>query len=218
MEVTKFVNTVEHTNKFSGNFDVYRDMSYKCYNFFLSVVRAKILSSRPKAAYMPNSGNKLLHQVYKLRILDTFKGLEHVQRNNLISSESLYFVNLFTPSFGMSPYVRLEPDDEYLLFGEIIEGHLYTSFCDWRQKWANVTLEQREGVQTQYSKGCPCKIGFCFAQGCSKRLTGCDGFDRSFKCRAKYGRCEMKIGGQKCSWRASWRFKQCTKIYQRFFP
>ena len=197
-------------------------MSYKCYNFFLSVVRAKVLS-RPSPADMPNTVNNFPwkpYQVYKLRILDTFKGGEHVQKNKIPYSRSFSFVNLYTPSSGVSSRVHLDLNDEYLVFGKIMAGNLYTSLCDWRQKWLYATVEQRKGVELQYSKGCRCAIGlsFCFNKNCPKQLTGCDGFDQSFKCRAKYGWCEMNIGGQTCSWQAGRGFQQCKNIYQRFFP
>lgn len=157
------------------------------------------------------------YQVYKLRIVTVFKGREHVQKN-LIPSGSFYYVNLYTPNFGMSSRVLLDPRMEYLLSGRIMAGQLYASFCNWRQKWEDATDEQKEGVQLKYSKGCRCSIGFsfCFTKDCPK--PGCDGFDPSFNCRAKYDRCEINIGGQKCSWRGSRRFEQCTKISQRFFP
>ncbi|KAL9973188.1 hypothetical protein ACROYT_G019606 [Oculina patagonica] len=185
------------------------------------VIRAKVLS-RPTAADMPNSVNNMPwkpYQVYKLRILATFKGREHVQKN-LIPSRSFYFVNLYTPSNGVSSRVPLVPGVEYLLSGKIVNGYLYTSFCNWRQKWADVTYEQSTGVQMQYSRGCRCSIGFsfCFTKDCPKLLTGCDGFDPSAECRAKYDRCAINIGGQNCGWQVNSRFEQCTKISKRFFP
>lgn len=175
---------------------------------------------------MPNSANNygtnptLKYQVYKLRILATYKGRQHVQKN-LIPAESFYYVNLYVPSPSNSGTVRLDPGSEYLLSGTIVAGHLFTSFCDWRQRWAAVTSEQFEGVRTRYSKGCQCLIGlsFCFTKDC---LRGCDGFpDPNYECRAKFDRCEINIGGNSCSWlsrRRSGRFQQCVKISQRFFP
>lgn len=163
------------------------------------------------------------YHVYQLRILEIFKGRDHVQKN-LIPAKGFNFVNLYTPSPGVSAAAGLVPNSEYLLSGRVEAGYLYTSFCNWRQRWAAVTSEQLEGVRTQYSKGCQCLIGFsfCFTKDCPRLLKGCDGFpDSNFDCRAKFDRCEINFGGNSCSWLSSkrrGRFQQCVKISQRFFP
>jgi len=165
------------------------------------------------------------YQVYQLRILEIFKGRNHVQKN-LIPAEGFNFVNLYTPSPLVSTAGDLDPNTEYLLFGRVEGGYLYTSVCQWRQSWTTVTSEQREGVRTQYSKGCQCLIGFsyCFHKNCPRLLKGCDGFEfpgPTYDCRAKFDRCEINFGGNSCSWLSSkrrGRFQQCVKLSQRFFP
>jgi len=183
--------------------------------FHISVVRAKVLSG-PKYGYMPNIRTPMTYNVYQLRIVETFKGREHVQKNLLIPDESFDLANLYAPLSRMSSAVHLNKNSEYLLIGKVLEGNLYISFCDWRQKWANVTWVQLEGVRTQYSKGCQCSIGFsfCFTNNCPAR--GCDRFpDPDFDCRAKYDRCEINIDGKSCSWlskRRSGNFQRCAVI------
>ena len=175
---------------------------------------------------MPNSGRKppIKYHVYQLRILAIFKGRDHVQKNLIPAKSFNGLVNLYTPSSRVSSAVRLAPKSEYLLSGKVEAGYLYTSFCDWRQRWTDVTSEQLEGVRTQYGKGCQCLIGFsfCFTKDCPRLLKGCDGFpDPNFDCRAKFDRCETNIGGSSCSWlsnKQSGRFQQCVKISKRFFP
>ena len=178
-------------------------------------MRAEVLYG-PVYDYMPNSGLKpsSRYHVYQLRILETFIGRDHVQKN-LITARGLSFVNLYTPLPRVSSNMRLYRNTEYLLSGKVKAGYLYTIFCDWHQRWADATSEQREGVRTQYSKGCQCLIGlsFCFTKDCP--LKGCDGFpDPNFDCRKKYDRCEINVGGNSCSWLSSkrrGRFQQCKK-------
>nr|XP_058962860.1 metalloproteinase inhibitor 3-like isoform X2 [Pocillopora verrucosa] len=122
---------------------------------------------------------------------------------------------LYTPSRISSCRVQLQPYTEYLLFGKILDGNLYTSFCNFHQKWTEVTPEQRAGVEMQYSQGCKCKIGFCFAN-CGGLLLGCDGFDPHWMCRAKYHRCYSyrdQNGVEKCGWRGRGQrlFQQCAR-------
>ena len=163
----------------------------------------------------------MIYHVYRLKILEIFKGREHVQKN-LITARGFNFVYLYTPSFSMSGSVRLAPNSEYLLSGRLQAGYLFTSGCDWRQRWAALTSEQRQGVQIQYSKGCQCSIGlsFCFTKDCL--LKGCDGYPGpDFNCRVKYDRCEVNFGGNSCSWLSNKRrgsFQQCVKFSQRSFP
>ena len=189
--------------------------------FHISVVHAKVLSG-PKYGYMPNIRRSITYKVYRLRILETFKGRDHVQKNLLFPDERIHLVNLYAPSSHVSGAVHLKNNFEYLFIGKVLEGNLFISFCDWRQNWANVTWMQREGVRTQYRKGCQCSIGFsfCFTNNCPAR--GCDGFpDPNFDCRAKYDRCEINIDGKSCSWlskRRSGNFQRCAMISQRFSP
>ena len=189
--------------------------------FHISVVHAKVLSG-PKYGYMPNIRRSITYKVYRLRILETFKGRDHVQKNLLIPDERIHLVNLYAPLSHVSGAVHLKNNFEYLFIGKVLEGNLYISFCDWRQNWANVTWMQREGVRTQYRKGCQCSIGFsfCFTNNCPAR--GCDGPpDPNFDCRAKYDRCEINIDGKSCSWlskRRSGNFQRCAMISQRFSP
>lgn len=169
-----------------------------------SVLRAKVVGPPIRAA-MPNRGGN--YQVYWLRITSIFKGHANVQSKSL--------TKLYTPSQISSCRVRLQPSTEYLLFGKILGGNLYTSFCNFNQKWTAVTPEQRTGVEMQYSQGCKCKIGFCFAN-CGGLLSGCDGYDPHWRCRAKYHRCDSyrdRNGVEKCGWRGRGQglFQQCAR-------
>lgn len=187
-------------------------------------MRAEVLDG-PESDDMPNSGRQpsMQYHVYQLRILETFKGRDHVQKN-LITVRGFSFVNLYTPLPRVSSSVHLNRNTEYLLSGKVKAGYLYTSFCDWHQRWAVATSEQQEGVRTNYSKGCQCLIGLslCFTKDCPRLLKGCDGFpDPNFDCRAKFDRCEVNLGGNSCSWLSSKRrggFQQCVKIPQSSFP
>ena len=168
------------------------------------VLRAKVVGPSIRAA-MPNRGGN--YQVYWLRITSIFKGHANVQNKSL--------TKLYTPSRISSCRVQLQPYTEYLLFGKILDGNLYTSFCNFHQKWTEVTPEQRTGVEIQYSQGCKCKIGFCFAN-CGGLLLGCDGFDPHWMCRAKYHRCYSyrdQNGVEKCAWRGRGQglFQQCAR-------
>ena len=171
----------------------------------------------PIAAPMAKNGNN--YQVYKLSIISTFRGRANVQRK-LFRYGSAYVANLYTPSRGLSCRVQLKPFTEYLLFGKIMGGNLYTSFCNWHQKWMEVTSEQRAGVERQYSPGCECRMGFCFTPSCQDLLPGCSGYDKHFLCRAKYHRCEKyrddRDGAEKCRWQGSGLFQQCTSGFGRF--
>lgn len=168
------------------------------------VLRAKVVGPPIRAAMPNRSGN---YQVYWLRITSIFKGHANVQSKSL--------TKLYTPSQISSCRVRLQPSTEYLLFGKILGGNLYTSFCNFHQKWTAVTPEQRTGVEMQYSQGCKCKIGFCFAN-CGGLLSGCDGYDPHWRCRAKYHRCDSyrdRNGVEKCGWRGRGQglFQQCAR-------
>lgn len=165
---------------------------------------------------MPNNPYPMpwKEQVYKLRIRETYTGHTAVKSQFFGSS----YVKLYTPSSVVSCRVTLQPGSYYVLFGKIVAGNLYTSHCDWREKWSRLTPEQREGMRTQYSRGCDCLIGFCFSSKCRGLLTGCDGFDRNVnnECRAKYQRCEKQVGGRRCAWSNSKSYELCNQSV--FFP
>lgn len=144
---------------------------------------------------------RIPERVFTLRLLHIFKGHAAIKANLFRS----YYVKLYTPPSGQTCRVHLELGVDYVLFGKIVGGNLYLSFCNWRKKWADVTPEQRVGMRTQYSRGCQCLIGVCFRPECRQLLTGCDGYDRNVNhdCRAKYQRCEAHVsfrGERRCAW------------------
>lgn len=71
------------------------------------VVHAKVLSG-PKYGYMPNIRRSITCNVYQLRILETFKGRDHVQKNLLIPDERIHLVNLYAPLSHVSGAVHLK--------------------------------------------------------------------------------------------------------------
>ena len=162
--------------------------------------------SKPRTAYLPlYLPYQYRDQVYTLSILQVFQGQQLVQKN-MFRSGSSYRADLYTPSSSMSCRMPLQPGVEYLLVGkESRTGKLSAKFCNWHQKWAELTPEQRLGVQGRYTKGCQCFISMCFTKTCPKLLTGCHSDWKTFICRAKNQRCEKSNGA--CRWQGS---RQCT--------
>ena len=149
------------------------------------------------------------YQVYTLKITEIFKGKEHVKID--INNYKLY-----TPPKQIACHVPLRFNTEYLLYGEIEAGNLYASYCDRREEWNAVTLEQREGLRNRYQGGCRCLIGFCFTENCRHQLHGCHGFTRDEKvreCREKHQHCEVETAGDRCAWKGSPMFQGCINDF-----
>ena len=140
-------------------------------------------------------------QVYTVRIRGIFRGQEAVKKNVNRS----YHAKLYTPNLSMSCKVSLTQGKYYALFGKIRGGNLYTSGCDWREKWSRLTSQQRLGLRTRYNQGCECSIRFCFGPSCRSPFPGCSSeyHPDVNDCRAKYQRCEKQVGfrgNSKCEW------------------
>lgn len=161
---------------------------------------------------MPNNPYPMSwkEQVYTVRIRGIFKGQKAVKETFFGS----FHAKLYTPKAAMSCKVTLTQGTYYVLFGKISGGNLYTSACDWREKWSRLTSQQRLGLRTQYNQGCECPIKVCFSPNCRRLFRGCSsGYDvNTNDCRAKYQRCEKQVGfrgNSKCAWVGS---KSCDRI------
>lgn len=163
------------------------------------VVLARV---RPLHAYnlmpkIPTSVNNLIPKiptsVYTLKIKEIFKG------PSFLKSSLQANVNLTTlASLGFCG-VKLQSGD-YVISGSISNGNLHSGFCNFQEKWALTTLNQRLGMRGEYNKGRSCSIGLCIADNCSQLLPGCEGNSRNVNsiCRAKYQTCVRN--DTTCTW------------------
>lgn len=126
----------------------------------LTVLRARVWLG-PKDA-VPDKDNKFSSffrdQVYSLKVVEIFKGKEKINLlpgvvSTGVRSPSL-MIDLHTPTKFSSCSFRLHEGKEYLLSGNIFDNKLRSSFCNMRQRWTDVTPQQRAGLNGQYNKSC----------------------------------------------------------------
>ena len=66
---------------------------------------------------------------------------------------------LWSPSsIAMCGRSTLISKETYLVTGEMMNGKLYISLCNFVQPWSEVNPRQREGFQKLYELNCPCAI------------------------------------------------------------
>lgn len=126
-----------------------------------------------------------------------FSKMPHVQYIHTEASESLCGVKLEVNKY------------QYLLTGRIYEGKVYIGLCNFVERWDQLTISQRKGLNYRYHLGCNCKIKSCYYLPCfvsSKNEClwtdmlsnfGYPGY------QSKHYACIRQKGGY-CSWYRGW--------------
>ncbi|KAB0353104.1 hypothetical protein FD754_017961, partial [Muntiacus muntjak] len=126
-----------------------------------------------------------------------FTKMPHVQYIHTEASESLCGLKLEVNKY------------QYLLTGRVYDGKMYTGLCNFVERWDQLTLSQRKGLNYRYHLGCNCKIKPCYYLPCfvtSKNEClwtdmlsnfGYPGY------QSKHYACIRQKGGY-CSWYRGW--------------
>ncbi|KAF3814485.1 hypothetical protein GH733_017643 [Mirounga leonina] len=126
-----------------------------------------------------------------------FTKMPHVQYIHTEASESLCGLKLEVNKY------------QYLLTGRVYDGKMYTGLCNFVERWDQLTLSQRKGLNYRYHLGCNCKIKSCYYLPCfvtSKNEClwtdmlsnfGYPGY------QSKHYACIRQKGGY-CSWYRGW--------------
>uniref|UniRef100_A0A8D0R8G5 Metalloproteinase inhibitor 3 n=1 Tax=Sus scrofa TaxID=9823 RepID=A0A8D0R8G5_PIG len=75
-----------------------------------------------------------------------FTKMPHVQYIHTEASESLCGLKLEVNKY------------QYLLTGRVYDGKMYTGLCNFVERWDQLTLSQRKGLNYRYHLGCNCKV------------------------------------------------------------
>lgn len=79
--------------------------------------------------------------------------MPHVQYIHTEASESLCGVKLEVNKY------------QYLLTGRIYDGKVYTGLCNFVERWDQLTISQRKGLNYRYHLGCNCKVSQAAGEG-----------------------------------------------------
>ncbi|KAK1341545.1 hypothetical protein QTO34_017960 [Cnephaeus nilssonii] len=126
-----------------------------------------------------------------------FTKMPHVQYIHTEASESLCGVKLEVNKY------------QYLLTGRIFDGKVYIGLCNFVERWDQLTISQRKGLNYRYHLGCNCKIKTCYYPPCfvsSKNECVWTDMAASFGYpghQTKHYACIRQKGGS-CSWYRGW--------------
>ncbi|OBS80117.1 hypothetical protein A6R68_21680 [Neotoma lepida] len=160
----------------------------------LLMIRAKVVG---KKLVKEGPFGTLVYTIKQMKMYRGFSKMPHVQYIHTEASESLCGLKLEVNKY------------QYLLTGRVYEGKMYTGLCNFVERWDQLTLSQRKGLNYRYHLGCNCKIKSCYYLPCfvtSKNEClwtdmlsnfGYPGY------QSKHYACIRQKGGY-CSWYRGW--------------
>uniref|UniRef100_A0A8P0T6H1 Metalloproteinase inhibitor 3 n=2 Tax=Canis lupus familiaris TaxID=9615 RepID=A0A8P0T6H1_CANLF len=158
------------------------------------VIRAKVVG---KKLVKEGPFGTLVYTIKQMKMYRGFTKMPHVQYIHTEASESLCGLKLEVNKY------------QYLLTGRVYDGKMYTGLCNFVERWDQLTLSQRKGLNYRYHLGCNCKIKSCYYLPCfvtSKNEClwtdmlsnfGYPGY------QSKHYACIRQKGGY-CSWYRGW--------------
>nr|XP_056703552.1 metalloproteinase inhibitor 3 [Euleptes europaea] len=158
------------------------------------VIRAKVVG---KKLMKDGPFGTMRYTVKQMKMYRGFEKMPHVQYIYTEASESLCGVKLEVNKY------------QYMITGRVYDGKVYTGLCNLNEKWDQLTLAQRKGLNHRYNQGCGCKIKPCYYLPCfvtSKNeclwtdMLSNFGLSGS---QSKYFACIQQKEGY-CSWYRAW--------------
>uniref|UniRef100_A0A8C9UTN1 Metalloproteinase inhibitor 3 n=1 Tax=Spermophilus dauricus TaxID=99837 RepID=A0A8C9UTN1_SPEDA len=158
------------------------------------LIRAKVVG---KKLVKEGPFGTLVYTIKQMKMYRGFTKMPHVQYIHTEASESLCGLKLEVNKY------------QYLLTGRVYDGKMYTGLCNFVERWDQLTLSQRKGLNYRYHLGCNCKIKSCYYLPCfvtSKNEClwtdmlsnfGYPGY------QSKHYACIRQKGGY-CSWYRGW--------------
>uniref|UniRef100_A0A8C2NSA3 Metalloproteinase inhibitor 3 n=1 Tax=Capra hircus TaxID=9925 RepID=A0A8C2NSA3_CAPHI len=138
------------------------------------VIRAKVVG---KKLVKEGPFGTLVYTIKQMKMYRGFTKMPHVQYIHTEASESLCGLKLEVNKY------------QYLLTGRVYDGKMYTGLCNFVERWDQLTLSQRKGLNYRYHLGCNCKIKSCYYLPCFVT--------------SKHYACIRQKGGY-CSWYRGW--------------
>ncbi|XP_008101754.1 metalloproteinase inhibitor 1 [Anolis carolinensis] len=87
---------------------------------------------------------------HEIKTIKLYKGPEEMQDVRYVHTP---------PIDGACGYFHGGPlKEEYLITGRVKGGRVTISICNFIRPWAEITLAQKRGFTSEYSKGCSCSI------------------------------------------------------------
>ena len=163
-------------------------------------------------------------RIYKLKILQTFKGAEDIKGSigtKLKGKENRgkRVVRAYTDLESAACGIQLRKTKIYLLLGYIRERKLSLGSCQWYQLWKDTTDPQQRGLKKLYRRNCACRIDrYCLKsppETCDDMLGGCNVTDpdwRVTECKKQYSFCVKNPDGDECHWVEKKSFKKCLPL------
>lgn len=158
------------------------------------VIRARVVG---KKLVKEGPYGTLIYTIKQMKMYRGFTKMPHVQYIHTEASESLCGVKLEVNKY------------QYLLTGRIFDGKVYIGLCNFVERWDQLTISQRKGLNYRYHLGCNCKIKTCYYPPCfvsSKNECVWTDMAASFGYpghQSKHYACIRQKGGS-CSWYRGW--------------
>uniref|UniRef100_G1KKZ6 Metalloproteinase inhibitor 1 n=1 Tax=Anolis carolinensis TaxID=28377 RepID=G1KKZ6_ANOCA len=93
---------------------------------------------------------------HEIKTIKLYKGPEEMQDVRYVHTP---------PIDGACGYFHGGPlKEEYLITGRVKGGRVTISICNFIRPWAEITLAQKRGFTSEYSKGCSCSIVSCHSE------------------------------------------------------
>uniref|UniRef100_A0A8C0X9Q6 Metalloproteinase inhibitor 3 n=1 Tax=Castor canadensis TaxID=51338 RepID=A0A8C0X9Q6_CASCN len=168
--------------------------SYYVWKTCIVLIRAKVVG---KKLVKEGPFGTMVYTIKQMKMYRGFTKMPHVQYIHTEASESLCGLKLEVNKY------------QYLLTGRVYDGKMYTGLCNFVERWDQLTLSQRKGLNYRYHLGCNCKIKSCYYLPCfvsSKNEClwtdmlsnfGYPGY------QSKHYACIRQKGGY-CSWYRGW--------------
>ncbi|NP_776898.2 metalloproteinase inhibitor 3 precursor [Bos taurus] len=115
------------------------------------VIRAKVVG---KKLLKEGPFGTMVYTIKQMKMYRGFTKMPHVQYIHTEASESLCGLKLEVNKY------------QYLLTGRVYDGKMYTGLCNFVERWDQLTLSQRKGLNYRYHLGCNCKIKSCYYLPC----------------------------------------------------
>ncbi|XP_022098793.1 metalloproteinase inhibitor 3-like [Acanthaster planci] len=135
-------------------------------------------------------------------------------------------VKLITPaSEALCGVPELTQSKTYLITGEVIDGQMYLSVCNWVAEWQSVTRPQRQGIKHLYMKHCtncmvriesPSPVSHPLPQGPLDYFHGCTYTSYTHlsigiaDCEASYASC-VQNHNRGCGWLSNHGYQECLE-------
>ncbi|XP_055689551.1 tissue inhibitor of metalloproteinase [Lutzomyia longipalpis] len=145
--------------------------------------------------------------VYKLQILKIYKMKDS-------EPHPLKIRRIVTSSQDSTCMVDLKPGRTYA----IAARSTHITLCDFVQEYKKLTVVERRGIASTYSKGCECDIKPCFTNDCPPMEGTCN-WSYMSPCETNYGVCTPSRGKltpdgkpTKCHWKRSSPYMSCIMM------